>query len=179
MNSSSRAIDVANAAAVLVTAESPFAKPGQRLDVNVSTIGKAESLRGGNLIMTRLFGVDGEVYALAQGPPTCGIDAEAAGSSSSLRAHGGTYPRGALVERAVETPWLCGQRGPERRDPRFFDRGGDRGGYQPAIWAARRVPSWSLHCGSGTPRSRSARVLHGDGGGSGSNARRSARAGCR
>ena len=66
-----RQLDVANAAAVLVTAElPPFAKPGQRLDVNVSTIGKAESLRGGNLIMTRLFGVDGEVYALAQGPLT-------------------------------------------------------------------------------------------------------------
>lgn len=103
-----RQLDVANAAAVLVTAElPPFAKPGQRLDVNVSTIGKAESLRGGNLIMTRLFGVDGEVYALAQGPLTVtGIDAEAAGSSVSIGVPtAGRIPGGALVERAVETPF--------------------------------------------------------------------------
>ncbi len=103
-----RQLDVANAAAVLVTAElPPFAKPGQRLDVNVSTIGKAESLRGGNLIMTRLFGVDGEVYALAQGPLTVtGISAEAAGSSVSIGVPtAGRIPGGALVERAVETPF--------------------------------------------------------------------------
>ncbi len=103
-----RQLDVANAAAVLVTAElPPFAKPGQRLDVNVSTIGKAESLRGGNLIMTRLFGVDGEVYALAQGPLTVtGIGAEAAGSSVSIGVPtAGRIPGGALVERAVETPF--------------------------------------------------------------------------
>ncbi len=103
-----RQLDVANAAAVLVTAElPPFAKPGQRLDVNVSTIGKAESLRGGNLIMTRLFGVDGEVYALAQGPLTVtGIGAEAAGSSISIGVPtAGRIPGGALVERAVETPF--------------------------------------------------------------------------
>ena len=103
-----RQLDVANAAAVLVTAElPPFAKPGQRLDVNVSTIGKAESLRGGNLIMTRLFGVDGEVYALAQGPLTVtGIDAEAAGSSVSIGVPtAGRIPGGALVERAIETPF--------------------------------------------------------------------------
>jgi flagellar P-ring protein precursor FlgI len=103
-----RQLDVANAAAVLVTAElPPFAKPGQRLDVNVATIGKAESLRGGNLIMTRLFGVDGEVYALAQGPLTVtGIDAGAAGSSVSIGVPtAGRIPGGALVERAVETPF--------------------------------------------------------------------------
>ena len=103
-----RQLDVANAAAVLVTAElPPFAKPGQRLDVNVSTIGKAESLRGGNLIMTRLFGVDGEVYDLAQGPLTVtGIGAEAAGSSISIGVPtAGRIPGGALVERAVETPF--------------------------------------------------------------------------
>jgi flagellar P-ring protein precursor FlgI len=103
-----RQLDVANAAAVLVTAElPPFAKPGQRLDVNVSTIGKAESLRGGNLIMTRMFGVDGQVYALAQGPLTVtGIDAEAAGSSVSIGVPtAGRIPGGALVEREVETPF--------------------------------------------------------------------------
>ena len=103
-----RQLDVANAAAVLVTAElPPFAKPGQRIDVNVSTIGKAESLRGGNLVMTRLFGVDGEVYALAQGPLTVtGIGAEAAGSSVSIGVPtAGRIPGGALVERAVDTPF--------------------------------------------------------------------------
>ena len=64
-------MDVDNVAAVFVTAELPaFAKPGQRIDVNVSAIGKAKSLRGGNLILTSLRGVDGQVYALAQGPLT-------------------------------------------------------------------------------------------------------------
>ena len=57
-----------NAAAVIITAELPaFAKPGQRIDVTVSTMGKAKSLRGGALIMTPLYGADGQVYAMAQG----------------------------------------------------------------------------------------------------------------
>jgi len=61
-------IDIKNTAAVLVTADLPgFAKPGQRIDINVSAIGKATSLRGGSLIMTAMRGVDGEIYALAQG----------------------------------------------------------------------------------------------------------------
>ncbi|MGA1064155.1 MAG: flagellar basal body P-ring protein FlgI, partial [Burkholderiaceae bacterium] len=57
-------LDVKNVAAVMVTAELPgFAKPGQKIDVNVSAIGKAKSLRGGTLILTSLRGVDGQVYA--------------------------------------------------------------------------------------------------------------------
>lgn len=57
-----------NAAAVIVTAElPPFAKPGQRIDITVSTLGKAKSLRGGALILTPLVGADGQVYAMAQG----------------------------------------------------------------------------------------------------------------
>ena len=57
-----------NAAAVMITADLPaFAKPGQRIDVTVSTIGKAKSLRGGMLIMTPLYGADGQIYAMAQG----------------------------------------------------------------------------------------------------------------
>ena len=57
-----------NAAAVIVTADLPaFVKPGQELDVTVSTLGSAESLRGGTLLMTPLLGVDGETYAIAQG----------------------------------------------------------------------------------------------------------------
>ena len=73
-------VDIKNSAAVLVTAELPgFAKPGQRIDVNVSAIGKASNLRGGSLVMTALRGVDGEIYAIAQGALTAtGIDAAAA-----------------------------------------------------------------------------------------------------
>lgn len=57
-----------NAAAVMVTAELPaFAKPGQRIDVTISALGRAKSLRGGTLLMAPLKGVDGETYALAQG----------------------------------------------------------------------------------------------------------------
>ena len=57
-------IDIKNVAAVMVTAElPPFAKPGQKIDVNVSAIGKASNLRGGSLLLTSLRGVDGEVTA--------------------------------------------------------------------------------------------------------------------
>lgn len=99
-------LDVKNVAAVMVTAELPaFAKPGQTIDVNVSTIGKSTSLRGGQLIMTRLRGVDGSVYAIAQGALTMGaVDASAAGSSVSTGVTtSGRIPSGALIERAVET----------------------------------------------------------------------------
>ena len=61
-------LDGKNTAAVMVTAElPPFIKPGQTLDVTVSTLGKAKSLRGGTLLMTPLLGADGETYAVAQG----------------------------------------------------------------------------------------------------------------
>ncbi|MGB3378019.1 MAG: flagellar basal body P-ring protein FlgI, partial [Allopontixanthobacter sediminis] len=54
-----------NAAAVIITAELPaFAKPGQRIDITVSTLGQALSLRGGALIMTPLYGADGQIYAM-------------------------------------------------------------------------------------------------------------------
>ena len=57
-----------NVAAVTVNARLPaFAKPGQAIDVTVSSIGNADSLRGGTLLMTPLMGVDGQVYAMAQG----------------------------------------------------------------------------------------------------------------
>ena len=101
-------IDIKNVAAVMITAELPgFAKPGQKIDINVSAIGKASSLRGGNLLLTSLRGVDGEIYALAQGALTAtGIDASAAGSkvligvSTSAR-----IPGGAQVEKIVDTPF--------------------------------------------------------------------------
>ena len=101
-------IDVKNVAAVMVTAELPgMAKPGQRIDVNVGTLGKASSLRGGTLIMTSLRGVDGKVYALAQGiVTTTGIDASAAGSKVAIGVPtSARIPNGATVERIVDTPF--------------------------------------------------------------------------
>ena len=101
-------IDIKNAAAVMVTADLPgFAKPGQRIDVNVSAIGKATNLRGGNLILTAMRGVDGEIYAMAQGALTAtGIDAAAAGSKVAIGVPtAGRIPSGAIVERMVETPF--------------------------------------------------------------------------
>jgi flagellar P-ring protein precursor FlgI len=101
-------IDVKNVAAVMVTAELPgMAKPGQRIDINVGTLGKASSLRGGTLIMTSLRGIDGEVYAMAQGVvTTTGIDASAAGSKVAIGVPtSARVPNGATVERMVDTPF--------------------------------------------------------------------------
>ncbi len=101
-------LDVKNVAAVIVTAELPgMAKPGQRIDVNVATMGKASSLRGGTLILTSLRGIDGEVYALAQGVVnTTGIDANAAGSKVAIGVPtSARIPNGATVERIVDTPF--------------------------------------------------------------------------
>ena len=101
-------VDIKNTAAVLVTADLPgFAKPGQRIDINVSAIGKATNLRGGSLIMTAMRGVDGEIYALAQGALTAtGIDASAAGSKVSIGVPtSARIPGGAIVERIVDTPF--------------------------------------------------------------------------
>ena len=101
-------IDIKNAAAVMVTADLPgFAKPGQRIDVNISAIGTAKNLRGGNLIMTAMRGVDGEIYALAQGALTAtGIDASAAGSSVAIGVPtAARIPSGAIVERMVDSPF--------------------------------------------------------------------------
>ncbi len=101
-------IDIKNAAAVMVTAELPgFAKPGQKIDINVSAIGKASNLRGGNLLLTSLRGVDGEVYALAQGALTAtGIDAAGAGTKVAIGVPtSARVPGGATVERVVDTPF--------------------------------------------------------------------------
>ncbi|MCX7693285.1 flagellar basal body P-ring protein FlgI [Tepidimonas taiwanensis] len=101
-----------NVAAVLVTAELPaFARPGQTIDVTVSSIGSAKSLRGGTLIQTPLRGADGQVYALAQGNlVVAGAGASAGGSSVAVNhLNAGRIPNGALVERAVPTPLLIGE----------------------------------------------------------------------
>jgi flagellar P-ring protein FlgI len=101
-------IDIKNVAAVMVTAELPgFAKPGQKIDINVSAIGKASSLRGGSLLLTSLRGVDGEIYGLAQGALTAtGVDTSAAGSKVSIGVPtAARIPGGATVERMVDTPF--------------------------------------------------------------------------
>ena len=96
-----------NVAAVMVTATlPPFARPGQNLDITVSSLGNAKSLRGGTLLMTPLKGADGQVYALAQGNMVIGgAGASASGSSVKInQLSSGRIPSGAIVERAVESP---------------------------------------------------------------------------
>ncbi len=99
-----------NVAAVMVTATlPPFAKPGKTIDVTVSSMGNAKSLRGGSLIMTPLKGADGSVYAMAQGNLVVGgFGAETKdGSSVSVNVPSvGRVPNGATVEREVVSPFL-------------------------------------------------------------------------
>lgn len=100
-----------NVAAVMVTAQlPPFAQPGQPIDVNVSSLGNAKSLRGGTLIATPLKGADGQIYALAQGNVVIGGAGASQGGSkvqiNSLNA--GRVPGGATVERSVPTPLAQG-----------------------------------------------------------------------
>jgi flagellar P-ring protein precursor FlgI len=95
---------VKNVAAVFITASlPPFARPGSKLDVTVSSAGDAKSLEGGVLLMSSLRGPDGQVYAEAQGPLALGGYTE--GSSGNIRAVNhptvGRIPSGALVERDV------------------------------------------------------------------------------
>ncbi len=94
-----------NVAAVSVHAELPaFAKPGQTIDITVSSIGNAKSLRGGSLLLTPLKGIDGNVYAVAQGNLVVGgFDAQG-GDGSRITVNvpsAGRIPSGATVERAV------------------------------------------------------------------------------
>jgi flagellar P-ring protein precursor FlgI len=101
-----------NVAAVMVTATlPPFAAPGQHIDVVVSSVGNAKSLRGGTLLMTPLKGVDGNTYAIAQGNMLVGgAGASAGGSSVQINQQsGGTISDGAIVERSV--PLELGQNG--------------------------------------------------------------------
>ncbi len=101
------AMQLRNVAAVLVTAELPaFAEPGQNIDVTVSSLGNAKSLRGGTLIATPLKGPDGQIYAFAQGNLVVGGAGAAAGGSKVAINHlsAGRVPNGASVERAVPMP---------------------------------------------------------------------------
>ena len=104
-------LQLKNVAAVLVTAQLPaFARPGQTIDVNVSSVGNSKSLKGGMLITTPLKGADGEVYALAQGNLIVGGAGASAGGSKVQINHlsAGRVPGGAQIERAVPTPLLEG-----------------------------------------------------------------------
>jgi len=103
-------LQLKNVAAVMVTASlPPFARPGQQIDITVSSIGNAKSLRGGTLVMTPLKGADGQIYAMAQGNMLVGgAGASAAGSSQTINhLSAGRVPGGATVERAV--PTMLGQ----------------------------------------------------------------------
>ncbi|MGI9153278.1 MAG: flagellar basal body P-ring protein FlgI [Rubrivivax sp.] len=100
-----------NVAAVMVTAQLPaFAQPGQTIDVNVSSLGNAKSLRGGTLIATPLKGADGRIYAMAQGNLIVGGAGASAGGSTVQINHlsAGRIPEGATVEASVPTPLLEG-----------------------------------------------------------------------
>ncbi len=93
-----------NVAAVMVTASlPPFARPGNRIDINVSSIGDAENLRGGTLIVTPLKGADGEVYAVAQG--SIQVSGFSAGGDASSVTQGvptaGRIPNGGIVEKEI------------------------------------------------------------------------------
>ncbi len=105
-------LQLKNVAAVMVTAVLPaFAKPGQQVDVTVSSMGNSKSLRGGTLLLTPLRGVDGEVYGIAQGNVIiAGAGASAGGSKAQInQLNSGRVPGGATVERAVASPLLAAE----------------------------------------------------------------------
>ncbi len=100
-------LQLRNVAAVMVTATlPPFARPGQSLDITVSSMGNARNLRGGTLLMTPLRGADGQIYAVAQGNILLGGAGAASGGSSVQvnQLNSGRIPNGATVERTPATP---------------------------------------------------------------------------
>ena len=105
-------MQIKNVAAVMVTAQLPaFAQPGQVIDVEVSSLGNAKSLRGGMLISTPLKGADAQIYAMAQGSLMVGGAGASAGGSKVQINHlsAGRIPDGATVERSVPTPLHQGE----------------------------------------------------------------------
>ncbi|MGH9626915.1 MAG: flagellar basal body P-ring protein FlgI [Bryobacteraceae bacterium] len=98
------AIRVNNTASVLVTASlPPFAQPGSRIDVTAAAIGDASNLQGGLLVLTSLKGVDGQVYAMAQGPVVTGGFIAGGGGNRQTVNHPtvGRIPGGAIIERGT------------------------------------------------------------------------------
>ena len=98
-------IKIENIAAVMVTGTlPPFAKSGSRMDVQVSSIGDAESLAGGTLLMTPLLGPDGEVYSVAQGPVTVGAFSYGGKAALVQQNHPtvGRIAGGAIIEKSVD-----------------------------------------------------------------------------
>ncbi|HDY99728.1 MAG TPA: flagellar basal body P-ring protein FlgI [Pseudomonas sabulinigri] len=105
-------IQMKNVAAVAIHADlPPFSRPGQTIDITVSSIGNAKSLRGGSLLMTPLKGIDGEVYAIAQGNLVVGGFGAEGSDGSRITVNipsAGRIPNGAMVERAVASPFNSG-----------------------------------------------------------------------
>jgi len=101
-----------NIAAVMVTADiGPFAKEGAKMDVTVSSIGNADSLQGGILLQTPMYGADGKVYSVAQGPVSVGGLSAGGGGGANVQVNHptvGTVSNGATVEREIESKVLQG-----------------------------------------------------------------------
>jgi flagellar P-ring protein precursor FlgI len=101
-----------NIAAVIVTAElPPFARPGQQLDVTISSLGDSKSLRGGTLLITPLLGGDGQAYAVAQGGISVGGFAITGAATNTVKNHPtvGKIPNGARIEKAAPRGLEAGQ----------------------------------------------------------------------
>ena len=149
----------------MVTAQLPaFAQPGQVIDVTVSSMGNAKSLRGGTLLLTPLAGADGQIYAMAQGNVVVGGAGASAGGSKVQINHlsAGRIPGGATVERAVPTRALAGDVSADSSCSRPISGTARRGGrgHQPALRRrlgrmARSMPGW---CRCGCPTRPDARV---------------------
>ncbi len=101
-----------NVAAVMVHADLPaFAKNGQKIDITVASLGSAKSLRGGSLLITPLKGIDGQIYAVAQGNLVVGGFGAAGSDGSKITVNvpsSGRIPNGAMVERTVASPFAMG-----------------------------------------------------------------------
>lgn len=146
-------LQLKNVAAVMVTAElPPFAQPGQRIDVTVSSIGNAKSLRGGTLVMTPLKGADGQIYAIAQGNVLVGGAGAQGGGASQTINHlaAGRIPNGATIERSVEAAFA--DDGPLVVELRHTDFAA----------AAKVVEAINRRFGAGRARARDGRTIEVD-----------------
>ncbi len=104
-------VRVRNVAAVMITADLPaFGKPGDRVDVTVSSLGDAKTLQGGTLLQAPLKAANGEVYAVAQGPISVGGFSTGGGGTSVSKNHStvGRIPRGAIIEKGTQTNMTAG-----------------------------------------------------------------------